>query len=72
METLQNGLSKLAAATTKPAVLPHSNGVIVAHLNSLFEAVDLGNMDPSRAFVSKVKRLIVKVLLIPISLTLCS
>lgn len=67
METLQNGFAKFATTTiiTKPSELPLSNGT--THLNNLFTEPeieteqDFGNMDPSRAFVNKVKRLIVKV-----------
>lgn len=67
METLQNGFAKFATTTiiTKPSKLPLSNGT--THLNSLLAEPEIeteqvfGNMDPSRAFVNKVKRLIVKV-----------
>ncbi|XP_061353718.1 delta-1-pyrroline-5-carboxylate synthase-like isoform X1 [Gastrolobium bilobum] len=57
MEPLQNGLNLFVS--NKPSELPHSNGSI--HLNSVSETKDFSDMDPSRAFVNKVKRLIVKV-----------
>lgn len=63
---LQNGFNNFVntITKTKPASeipLIVSNGTTI-HVNLLPEThEDLGNMDPSRAFVSKVKRLIVKV-----------
>ncbi|XP_019464818.1 PREDICTED: delta-1-pyrroline-5-carboxylate synthase-like [Lupinus angustifolius] len=50
MEPLKNGLN----------LLPNLNG-IVHHLNSISENEDWCNVDPSRAFVGNVKRLVVKV-----------
>ncbi|XP_058729202.1 delta-1-pyrroline-5-carboxylate synthase-like isoform X2 [Vicia villosa] len=59
MEVLQNGFAKIA--NTKIYEKPLSNGTI-NHLNLIAETEDLSsNMDPSRTFVNKVKRLIVKV-----------
>ncbi|KAL9303307.1 hypothetical protein ACSQ67_020570 [Phaseolus vulgaris] len=55
MELLQNGHK------TKPSEIPHVNGTALTHLNSLFQTHFSGNIDPSRVFLSKVKRLIVKV-----------
>nr|BAI22477.1 delta 1-pyrroline-5-carboxylate synthase [Vigna unguiculata] len=55
MELLQNGTK------AKPSEIPLVNGTALTHLNSLFQTQFSGNIDPSRAFVSKVKRLIVKV-----------
>ncbi|OIW01013.1 hypothetical protein TanjilG_14196 [Lupinus angustifolius] len=49
MEPLKNGLN----------LLPNLNG-IVHHLNSISENEDWCNVDPSRAFVGNVKRLVVK------------
>nr|AFP89589.1 delta-1-pyrroline-5-carboxylate synthetase [Sophora davidii] len=57
MEPLQNGLHLFLSST--PSKLPNSNGTTL--LDSLYETEDWGNVDPSRAFVRKVKRLIVKV-----------
>ncbi|TKY63313.1 Delta-1-pyrroline-5-carboxylate synthase [Spatholobus suberectus] len=47
------------SVSTKASKLPLLNGI--THLNSLSETRYLGNIDPSRAFVTKVKRLIIKV-----------
>ncbi|KAL5073028.1 hypothetical protein RYX36_012012 [Vicia faba] len=58
MEVLQNGFAKLAK--TKIYEKPLSNGT-ANHLNLIAQTEDLSNMDPSRTFVNKVKRLIVKV-----------
>ncbi|CAL5210960.1 unnamed protein product [Lathyrus oleraceus] len=58
MEVLQNGFAKFAK--TKVYEKPFLNGT-TNHLNLITEAEDLSNMDPSRTFVNKVKRLIVKV-----------
>lgn len=58
MELLQNGHKNLV--TLKPTELPLLNGL--TQLNSLSETQYLGNIDPSRLFVTKVKRLVVKVL----------
>ncbi|KEH29009.1 putative glutamate-5-semialdehyde dehydrogenase, Glutamate 5-kinase [Medicago truncatula] len=61
MEVLQNGFAKFATIT-KPIEVPLTNGNgTINHLNLITETEDLSNMDPSRAFVNKVKRLIVKV-----------
>ncbi|XP_050901140.1 delta-1-pyrroline-5-carboxylate synthase isoform X1 [Lathyrus oleraceus] len=58
MEVLQNGFAKFAK--TKVYEKPFLNGT-TNHLNLITETEDLSNMDPSRTFVNKVKRLIVKV-----------
>lgn len=72
MEVLQNGFAKFATIT-KPIEVPLTNGNgITNHLNLITETEDLSNMDPSRAFVNKVKRLIVKVLLMISSIFLFS
>jgi len=72
MEVLQNGFAKFATIT-KPTEIPLANGNgITNHLNLITETEDLSNMDPSRAFVNKVKRLIVKVLLMIASISLFS
>ncbi|WVZ17200.1 hypothetical protein V8G54_010182 [Vigna mungo] len=55
MEFHQNGTK------TKPPETPLVNGTALTHLNSLFQTHFSANIDPSRTFVSKVKRLIVKV-----------
>ncbi|BAT97175.1 hypothetical protein VIGAN_09054500 [Vigna angularis var. angularis] len=55
MEFHQNGTK------TKPPEIPLVNGTALTHLNSLFQTQFSANIDPSRTFVSKVKRLIVKV-----------
>ncbi|XP_004506632.1 delta-1-pyrroline-5-carboxylate synthase isoform X2 [Cicer arietinum] len=59
MGTLQNGFTKFSI--TKPSEIPLSNGTTNHLKNLLAETEDLSNMDPSRVFVNKVKRLIVKV-----------
>ncbi|CAK8574966.1 unnamed protein product [Lathyrus sativus] len=58
MEVLQNGFAKFPK--TKVSEKPLSNGT-TNHLNLITETEDLSNMDPSRIFVNKVKRLVVKV-----------
>ncbi|XP_057742871.1 delta-1-pyrroline-5-carboxylate synthase-like isoform X1 [Arachis stenosperma] len=56
MEPLQNGMSLFLSSN--PSDLPNPNGL---NYHSLSESDYLDNMDPSRTFVTKVKRLIVKV-----------
>ncbi|XP_020214915.1 delta-1-pyrroline-5-carboxylate synthase isoform X2 [Cajanus cajan] len=58
MELLQNGHKPFVVM--KPSELPLTNNGF-SILNSLSETQYLGNIDPSRVFVTKVKRLIVKV-----------
>ena len=63
MELLQNGHKNLVSI--KPSELPLLNGAALTLLNSLSETHEYyGNIDPSRVFVTKVKRIIVKVLLL--------
>ncbi|KAG5042489.1 hypothetical protein AAZX31_03G057000 [Glycine max] len=60
MELLQNGHKNLVSI--KPSELPLLNGAALTLLNSLSETHEYyGNIDPSRVFVTKVKRIIVKV-----------
>lgn len=66
MEFHQNGTK------TKPPEIPLVNGTALTHLNSLFQTQFSANIDPSRTFVSKVKRLIVKVHFFHFSLFLSS
>ncbi|CAJ2655807.1 unnamed protein product [Trifolium pratense] len=69
MEVLQNGFTKFAITKPHEITVPLTNGTknLFANgttnlLNLIAESYeDLSNMDPSRAFVNKVKRLIVKV-----------
>ncbi|XP_027337729.1 delta-1-pyrroline-5-carboxylate synthase-like isoform X2 [Abrus precatorius] len=68
MELLQNGHKPLFSIKPSPELplplplpLPLSNGNGLTHLNSPTETQYSGNIDPSRVFVTKVKRLIVKV-----------
>ncbi|KAL1330815.1 hypothetical protein HN51_048062 [Arachis hypogaea] len=56
MEPLQNGMSLFLSSN--PSDLPNPNGL---NYQSLSDSDYLDNMDPSRTFVTKVKRLIVKV-----------
>jgi hypothetical protein len=72
MEVLQNGFAKFAITKPHEISVPLTNGTknLFANgttnlLNLIAESTeDLSNMDPSRAFVNRVKRLIVKVLLL--------
>ncbi|KAH1265672.1 Delta-1-pyrroline-5-carboxylate synthase 1 [Glycine max] len=59
MELLQNGHKNFVSI--KPSELPLTNGAALTLLNSLSKTQYLGNIDPSRVFVTKVKRIIVKV-----------
>ncbi|KAK7390511.1 hypothetical protein VNO78_25819 [Psophocarpus tetragonolobus] len=61
MELLQNGHHKPFVSTKPTTESPLANGTALTQLTSLFETQFLANIDPSRAFVTKVKRLIVKV-----------